>query len=318
MPVFKTPFNGYSVKFSPFYEHRLAVATSQNFGILGNGRLHVLDLSPSSPSSIAELAFFDTADGIYDVAWSESHDNLLVAAIADGSLKLYDLSLPPPQNPTRSLNEHTREVHSVDWNPTRRDSFVSGAWDDSIKLWTVDRPTSVRTFKEHAYCVYSATWNPRHADVFASASGDCTVRVWDVREPGSTMIIPAHEHEILCCDWNKYDECLLATGSVDKTVRVWDVRSFRAPLTVLAGHGYAVRKVKFSPHQRNVVMSCSYDMTVCMWDFMLEDALIGKYDHHTEFAVGIDMSVLVEGLLASTGWDETVYVWQHGTDPRAT
>lgn len=54
-----------------------------------------------------------------------------------------------------------------------------------------------------------------------------------------------------------------------------------------------------------------------MWDFMVEDALIGKYDHHTEFAVGIDMSVLVEGLLASTGWDEMVYVWQHGTDPRA-
>ncbi|XP_059628081.1 uncharacterized protein LOC132270892 [Cornus florida] len=47
MPFFKTPFNGYSVKFSLFYEHRLAVATSQNFGILGNGCLHVLNLSPS-------------------------------------------------------------------------------------------------------------------------------------------------------------------------------------------------------------------------------------------------------------------------------
>jgi hypothetical protein len=27
--------------------------------------------------------------------------------------------------------------------------------------------------------------------------------------------------------------------------------------------------------------------------------------------------VLVDGLMASTGWDELVYVWQHGTDPRA-
>uniref|UniRef100_A0A2N9ES46 Uncharacterized protein n=1 Tax=Fagus sylvatica TaxID=28930 RepID=A0A2N9ES46_FAGSY len=42
MPVFKTPFNGYSVKFSPFYESRIVVATAQNFGILGNGRIHVL------------------------------------------------------------------------------------------------------------------------------------------------------------------------------------------------------------------------------------------------------------------------------------
>ncbi|BAT99612.1 hypothetical protein VIGAN_10108900, partial [Vigna angularis var. angularis] len=46
-------------------------------------------------------------------------------------------------------------------------------WDDTVKLWTLDRPTSVCTFKEHAYCVYSAVWNP-HVDVFASASGHCT------------------------------------------------------------------------------------------------------------------------------------------------
>ncbi|KAF5728726.1 peroxisome biogenesis protein 7 [Tripterygium wilfordii] len=318
MPIFKTPFNGYSVKFSPFFEHRLAVATAQNFGILGNGRIHVLDLAPSPTShAVTELVAFDTADGVYDLAWSESHDSLLIAAVADGSVKLFDTALPPTQNPLRSFQEHSREVHSVDYNPTRRDSFLTASWDDTIKLWTVDRPTSVRTFKEHAYCVYSAAWNPRHADVFASASGDCTVRIWDVREPGSTMIIPAHEFEILSCDWNKYDECCLATASVDKSIRVWDVRNYRVPLSVLNGHGYAVRKVKFSPFRRSMMVSCSYDMTVCLWDYMVEDALVGRYDHHTEFAVGVDMSVLVEGLLASTGWDEMVYVWQHGTDPRA-
>ncbi|GKU94395.1 hypothetical protein SLEP1_g7896 [Rubroshorea leprosula] len=316
MPIFKTPFNGYSVKFSPFYESRLAVGTAQNFGILGNGRLHVLDLSPTSPA-ITELIAFDTADGVYDVAWSESHDSVLVAAIADGSVKLYDTSLPPQSNPLRSLQEHAREVHGLDYNPTRRDSFLSASWDDSVKLWTLDRPTSIRTFREHAYCVYSVAWNPKHADVFASASGDCSVRIWDVREPGSTMIIPGHQHEILACDWNKYDDCLIATASVDKSIKVWDVRNYRVPVTVLNGHGYAVRKIKFSPHRRNLIVSCSYDMTVCLWDFMIEDALVGRYDHHTEFAVGVDMSVLVEGLMASTGWDEHVYVWQQGMDPRA-
>jgi hypothetical protein len=48
MPRFKTTFNGYSVKFSPFIENRLAVATAQNFGIIGNGRLHVLEVSSCS------------------------------------------------------------------------------------------------------------------------------------------------------------------------------------------------------------------------------------------------------------------------------
>uniref|UniRef100_A0A2N9G8D3 ABC-type xenobiotic transporter n=1 Tax=Fagus sylvatica TaxID=28930 RepID=A0A2N9G8D3_FAGSY len=166
----------------------------------------------------------------------------------------------------------SKNTLSVDYNPVRRDSFISSSWDDSVKLWTLDRPTSVRTFHEHAYCVYSAVWNPRHGDVDA-------VSVF--------------------------------------VARVWDVRTYRTPLAVLSGHGYAVRKLKFSTHARSFLVSCSYDMTVCAWDYMVEDALVGRYDHHTEFVVGVDMSVLVEGLMASTGWDELVYVWQHGIDPRA-
>jgi peroxin-7 len=44
MPRFKTTFNGYAAKFSPFVDNRLAVATAQNFGIIGNGRLHILEV----------------------------------------------------------------------------------------------------------------------------------------------------------------------------------------------------------------------------------------------------------------------------------
>ena len=44
MPVFKTAFNGYSIKFSPF-DDRVAVGTSQNFGIIGNGKQYVLQVT---------------------------------------------------------------------------------------------------------------------------------------------------------------------------------------------------------------------------------------------------------------------------------
>lgn len=42
---FKTAFQGYSVKFSPFEDGRIAVATAQNFGIIGNGKQYVLQVS---------------------------------------------------------------------------------------------------------------------------------------------------------------------------------------------------------------------------------------------------------------------------------
>jgi WD40 repeat protein len=47
--------------------------------------------------------------------------------------------------------------------------------------------------------------------------------------------------------------------------------------------------VQFSPHAETVLASCSYDMTVRLWDFAApEDALLRVWDQHTEFAVGLD------------------------------
>lgn len=39
-------FQGYSVKYSPFFDNRIAVAAAANFGLVGNGRLYVLELTP--------------------------------------------------------------------------------------------------------------------------------------------------------------------------------------------------------------------------------------------------------------------------------
>jgi hypothetical protein len=49
-----TGFNGYAVKYSPFYDNRIAVASAANFGLVGNGRLYILEL---------------TANGIVPLKW---------------------------------------------------------------------------------------------------------------------------------------------------------------------------------------------------------------------------------------------------------
>jgi peroxin-7 len=317
---FKTQFNGYSLAFSPFVEGRLAVTTSQNFGIIGNGQQYVLEMAPGG-RGLVEVARFETADGLYDCCWSEENENVLVSASGDGSVKVWDVAGPPNMNPLRSFEEHTHEVYAVHWNQVRRDVFLSASWDDTVKLWTLNGPPgSVRTFAEHAYCVYASVWSPQHADIFATASGDCTLKIWDVRQPHSTLTIPAHEYEILSCDWNKYNDCVIATGSVDRSVKLWDIRNPNRELAVMPGHQYAVRRVKCSPHAENVVYSASYDMTLAMWDWKVAasgagDPMLRRWAHHTEFAVGLDCSVLREGLLGSCGWDEMVYVWPAQGDP---
>lgn len=119
--------------------------------------------------------------------------------------------------------------------------------------------------------------------------------------------ILAHDHEVLCCDWSKYDENVVVTGSVDKTVKVWDIRNPRRELKRMSGHMLAVRRVKFSPHLPSVIASCSYDMSVIVWDTMARhDPFVRKFDQHTEFVVGLDFSLFDEGEFATCAWDETV------------
>lgn len=135
MLEFRTPgYNPYAVKYSPYYDSRLAVAASANYGIVGNGRLFVLGLGPAG---IQVEKAFDTNDALYDLAWSEINENQLVVACGDGSLKLFDLATG--DFPIMNFNEHNREAFSVCWNPIAKDSFISSSWDGTIKI--VSPPT---------------------------------------------------------------------------------------------------------------------------------------------------------------------------------
>lgn len=145
--------------------------------------------------------------------------------------------------------------------------------------------------------------------------------MWDCRAPSSSLTLRAHDREVLSVDWNKWDDCLLATGGADGEGRIWDLRRPGMPLSILMGHGLAVRRVAWSPHQRSLLASASYDMSVCLWETAAGGGGFGgagglarlaparRWGHHTEFAVGLSWSNLVEGAIASSGWDGRTFCW---------
>ena len=84
---------------------------------------------------IVNFCRYDTQDSLFDVAWSEAHENQIVVGCGDGSVKLYDISVN--EFPVRSWQEHNREVFSVHWNLVTKDTFASSSWDGTIKIvWT--------------------------------------------------------------------------------------------------------------------------------------------------------------------------------------
>lgn len=157
---------------------------------------------------------------------------------------------------------------------------------------------------------------------------------------GETLYgIPA---EILTHDWNKYRDTVVATGGVDRLIRTFDVRNpAGGPLSAMAGHEYAVRRLAWSPHASDVLASSSYDMTVRVWSDAAPSAAnpppppapppgpgpqpgggpvvplgtqLGVMNRHSEFATGVDWCLFgTGGWLASAGWDQRVLVWDAHT-----
>ncbi|BGP07560.1 hypothetical protein JCM10049v2_003398 [Rhodotorula toruloides] len=298
-------FACYSVAFSPFFPTKLAVAGAANFGLVGNGRLSVVnqDAGPGPAGAMGQGGMgmrvekgFDTQDGLYDLAWSEIHENQIATGSGDGSVKLWDTMLN--DFPIRKWHEHQREVFSVDWSNTQKELFCTSSWDGTIKIWTPDRPASLQTIPAHSACVYSALFSPSQPSLIASCSSDGTLKLWDTRSPlppsqpsapgqpalaTPQLTIPAHPNaEILDLDFNKYAPHLIATASVDRTVKVHDMRAassappagaapgmpYVQPNTTIAtllGHEYAVRRVAWSPHSSALLATGSYDMTSRIW-----------------------------------------------------
>jgi len=338
--VLQTPgFAHYSLAWSPFIPSRFAVASSANYGLVGNGRLHIVSLGQDLHLDRS----FDTQDGLYDLAWSEIHENQVVVASGDGSLKLFDITLA--DLPIRLWREHSREVFSVDWSNIRKDQFVSSSWDGNLKVWTPEHPKSLTTLHAHPACSYQALFSPHEPDTLASCSSDGTIRLFDLRAPVSAtslnqpltlpqLTIPASTTEILSIDWNKYLPWTIASAGVDKSVRIWDCRMIKggagaAPGTggggagggqvggdcthELRGHEYAVRKIQWSPHRPDLIASAGYDMSCRIWTTNPPpnaSSLVYIQDAHTEFVSGCSWSLYEEGLIASCSWDFKVLLFR--------
>lgn len=107
--------HGHSVCFSPFARDRFACVAGQNYGLSGVGTLYIIR---SQERHLVELASREWRDMLFDVAWSEEADGVLVTASGDGSLQLWDIGRPELES-VEIFNEHGQEVASVDWTKVR-------------------------------------------------------------------------------------------------------------------------------------------------------------------------------------------------------
>ena len=279
-------------------------------------------------------------------------DDLAITRLLDGARHNPPNIALLPRNPSlnqagdaliRRFTGHTDWVSCVEI--VNDDQFISGSFDNSLRLWDLNYGTEIRQYLGHTRPVVALdiTQDRRY---FVSASRDRTLKLWDIstgeivrtykghRKPLASVIITPDAKHIISgatdnnliiwdlesgepmhvieghTDWVNGvavnpSGTLLASASRDQTVRLWDLTTGEA-IHVFTGHTHAVNKVYFSADGQYLV-SVSDDKTARIWDVANLNEL-SIFADHDDFVK--DAALTSDGLyLVTACHDNSLKVW---------
>lgn len=281
-------------------------------------------------------------ENLYVVRWGPEGREL-AAGSGTGQVVLWpELGAEP-----RMLEGHEAIVSTLAFDDTGR-YLLSGSFDGTVRLWDLTENEPVREYRGHEGLITSAAWSPSHK-TFASGGADQLIRIWE-RESGEIRaVLEGHEGEITGLAWADGGHTLISS-SYDGTVRSWDVTTGKqqrvrtepatqftvlglsasgdmlaaadkqgrihswSPLdaeraVVLEGQGSMVFGLALDAEATRIA-SGGIDRTVYLWSPTATGA--ARDQGHEGVATTVDF--LPDGaLLASSGWDGAVRIWQRSS-----
>ncbi|ORX96573.1 WD40 repeat-like protein [Basidiobolus meristosporus CBS 931.73] len=139
-----------------------------------------------------------------------SHANLVLPLSSDNSTS-------SPQRPTATPNDatpnnaltHPEDVHD---SPI----LISGALDNTIRVWSIKTGACIRTMFGHVEGVWSLAFDSLR---IVSGAHDCMVKVWDMSSGDCMHTLTGHSGPVSCVGLS---DTRIVTGSDDNEIRIWD------------------------------------------------------------------------------------------------
>ncbi len=234
-------------------------------------------IDASDAPSVARIK--DSAGIVQWVSVSPDHQ-LLVAAGADGSLRLWNVAQPgrPVAVATLVPADPAHPLYAAAFSPDGSVIAAAGA-GQVVHLWRVAGGAAApqvtplgAPLTGPASTIYSVAFSP-DGTLLAAGSADGTVRLWHVADPahavpdGKPLPVPHGTPHVNSVAFSA-DSGVLAAGTSDGTVVLWKVPGSAAPVLYphmpLTGPGGPVFGVAFSPGGRTLA-AASHDRKVYLW-----------------------------------------------------
>ncbi|XP_023512801.1 transducin beta-like protein 3 [Cucurbita pepo subsp. pepo] len=293
------------MKFLGDDEQFLAVATNVE-------HIRVYDVASMSCSFI--LAGHTDIVLCLDSCVSSSGTTLIVTGSKDNNVRLWEAE---SKTCIGVGVGHMGAVGAVAFSKKRRDFFVSGSSDRTLKVWSFDglsedanKPINLKAkaiVAAHDKDINSIAVAPNDSLV-CSGSQDRTACVWRLPDLVSVVVLRGHKRGIWSVEFSPVDQCVV-TASGDKTIKIWAI-SDGSCLKTFEGHMSSVLRASFLTRGTQLV-SCGADGSVMLWTVKTEER-IAVYDQHEDKIWALAVGKKTE-MLATGGSDAAVNLWYDST-----
>jgi len=196
------------------------------------------------------------------------NQGILVTASRDKTIIVWKLQQGEQQIavPVRSLKGHSHFVQDV---AVSSDGYfaISGAWDNTLRLWSLTTGQSTKLFVGHKREVTSVAFSPDSRQI-ASSSRDGTVKIWNtVGECKFTG--ESHRGWVTKAQFipNREEPTLISVGW-DAGVKIWN-ESLKTVKHELVGHNGTVNALAVS-QDGAYAASGGKDKNALVWDLTAE------------------------------------------------
>jgi guanine nucleotide-binding protein subunit beta-2-like 1 protein len=209
------------------------------------------------------------------IATSPSIDapDLLLSASRDKSIVVWKLTDDGTIGaPKRRLNGHSHFVSDVAISSDGQFA-LSGSWDGTLRLWSLDLGTTVKSFIGHSKDVLSVAFSADNRQI-VSGSRDRTIKLWNtlgvckytISEDGHKASEEGHRDWVSCVRFSPNVAApLIVSAGWDKLVKVWTLDHWIKLRTNLIGHKGYVNAVTVSP-DGSLCASGGKGGTAMLWD----------------------------------------------------